>query len=85
MLIVAHLSAAELHCPVRIEESRLRTLLDRHGLRLGDVFTSSRSSDLQSEIDKIALAYRTDKPAACDSAWKNFGPGAPYGGFLERR
>jgi hypothetical protein len=85
ILIAVHVSTAEINCPYRIEEGRLLGILKPYELNLRDVFTASRSPDLQAEIDKINAAFRSDKPRACEIAWKNFGPGAPLGGLLQRR
>jgi hypothetical protein len=85
VLIVVHLTAAEFNCPFRIEEGRLRRLLERHGMSLGTVYTRSRSQELKSRIDKIASAFAADRQKACDEAWKTFGPAAPFEGFLQPR
>ena len=85
VLIVLHLTAAEMNCPYRIEEGRLRRLLNHHGFTLGDVYALSRSETLSAEFEKIVAKYRLDRQQACEIAWKNFGPGAPYEGFLQAR
>jgi hypothetical protein len=85
VLIVLHLTAAEMNCPYRIEEVRLKRLLNHHGFTLGDVYALSRSETLSAEFEKIVAKYRTDRQQACEIAWKNFGPGAPYEGFLQAR
>lgn len=85
ILIAVHLSAAELNCPYRIEEGRLTRLLRANDLALRDVFTRTRSPDLQREVEKLHAGFRSDKPGACETAWKNFGPGAPFEGFLQLR
>jgi hypothetical protein len=40
---------------------------------------------LLHEADKINAAFRHDRPHACETAWKNSGPGAPARGLLRRR
>ena len=85
VLIVLHLTAAEMNCPYRIEEGRLKRLLNHHGFTLGDVYALSRSETLSAEFEKIVAKYRSDRQQACEIAWKNFGPGAPYEGFLQAR
>lgn len=85
ILIAVHLSAAEINCPYRIDEGRLTRLLRQNELTLRDVFTHSRSPDLQAEIDKLHSAFRTNRTGACETAWRNFGPGAPFEGFLQAR
>jgi hypothetical protein len=85
ILIAVHVSTAELNCPYRLDEGRLVGILRQHDLGLRDVFSIARSPDLQAEIDKINAAFRSDRPQACETAWKNFGPGAPFGGLLRRR
>jgi hypothetical protein len=85
ILIAVHVSTAEIHCPFRIDEGRLLGVLTPYELSLRDIFAVSRSPDLQAEIDKINTAFRSDKPRACEIAWRNFGPGAPLGGLLQRR
>ncbi|HEX8168216.1 MAG TPA: hypothetical protein VF601_20810 [Beijerinckiaceae bacterium] len=85
ILIAVHVSTAEINCPYRIEEGRLLDILKQHELSLRDVFTATRSPDLQAEIDKVNAAFRSDKLRACETAWKNFGPGGPFGGLLQRR
>jgi hypothetical protein len=85
VLIVLHLTAAEMNCPFRIDDGRLKRLLNHHGFTLGDVYALSRSESLSNEFDKIIAKYRADRQAACEVAWKNFGPGAPYEGFLQAR
>ena len=56
-------------------------------VRLGfrDIYTLPRSQSLKDEIEKIASSFKTDKAVACATAWKNFGPDAPFEGFLQRR
>src|SRR4051794_28683356 len=49
VLIVLHLTAAEMNCPFRIEEGRLKRLLNHHGFSLGDVYALSRSDTLSAE------------------------------------
>jgi hypothetical protein len=85
ILIAVHLSAAELHCPYRIEDGRLTRLLRHYELTIRDVFTVRRSRELQGEVDKVNAGFRDDRTRACDTAWKNFGPGAPFEGFLQSR
>jgi hypothetical protein len=85
ILIAVHVSAAEINCPYRIQEERLRTILNHYQLTMRDVFTVSRSPDLNAEVEKVYRSFRSDKPRACDIAWKNFGPGAPFGGLLQPR
>ncbi|MFL5166840.1 MAG: hypothetical protein ACJ8D8_11585, partial [Microvirga sp.] len=85
ILIAVQLSVAELNRPYRIEESRLRRLLAHHGLGFRDIYTLPRSQSLKDEIEKIASSFKTDKAVACATAWKNFGPDAPFEGFLQRR
>ena len=85
ILIAVQLSVAELNCPYRIEESRLRRLLAHHGLGFRDIYTLPRSQSLKEEIEKVASSFKTDKAVACATAWKNFGPDAPFEGFLQRR
>jgi hypothetical protein len=85
ILIAVHLSAAELHCPYRIELGRLSRLLSHHQLTIRDVFTVRRSRELQAEIDKVNASFRDDWERACDTAIRSFGPGAPFEGFLQLR
>jgi hypothetical protein len=85
ILIAMHVTAAEMNCPYRIEEGRLRRLLHHHGLALGDAYTASRSRQLKPEVDKVMEGFRTDRQKACDTAWKHFGPGATFEGFLQPR
>jgi hypothetical protein len=85
ILITVHVTAAEMNCPYRIEEGRLRRLLHHHGLALGDAYTASRSRQLKPEVDKVMEGFRTDRQKACDRAWKHFGPGATFEGFLQPR
>jgi hypothetical protein len=85
ILIAVHLSTAEIHCPYRMNESRLADILKLHGLSLQDVFASARSPDLQAAIDMVNTAYRTDKSRACEIAWRNFGPEAPFRDLLSLR
>ena len=85
ILIAVHLSAAELHCPYRIEDGRLTRLLRHYELTIRDVFTVRRSRELQGEVDKVNAGFRDDRTRACDTAWKIFGPGAPFEGFLQPR
>jgi hypothetical protein len=74
-----------MNCPYRIEEGRLRRLLRHHGLALGDAYTAPRSRQLAAEVDKVMEGFRTDRPTACATAWKHFGPGGTYEGFLQPR
>jgi hypothetical protein len=85
ILIAVHVSTAEINCPYRLDETRLVGILKQHELNLREVFTASRSRELQAEIDKVNAAFRSDKVRACEIAWKNFGPGGPLGGLLRRR
>lgn len=85
ILITVHVTAAELNCPFRIEEGRLQRLLRHHGLALGDAHTAARSRQLKPEVDKVLEGFRVDRQKACDIAWKHFGPGATFEGFLQRR
>ena len=85
ILIAVQLSVAELNCPYRIEESRLHRLLNHHGLGFRDIYALPRSQNLKEEIDKVATSFKTDKVLACATAWKNFGPDAPFEGYLQRR
>ena len=85
ILIAVHLTAAEMNCPYRIEEGRLRRLLGRHGLALRDAYTATRSPQLGAEIDKVMESFRIDRDKACAAAWKHFGPGATFEGFLQPR
>jgi hypothetical protein len=85
ILITVHVTAAEMNCPYRIEEGRLRRLLRHHGLTLGDAYTASRSRQLKAEVDKLMEGFRADRQKACDIAWKHFGPGATFEGYLQPR
>ena len=85
VLIVLHLTAAELNCPVRIEEGRVRRLLAHYSLRLSDIYTRPRSKELSAEADKIVESFRTDRQKACETAWKHFGPAATFEGYLQPR
>lgn len=85
ILITLHLTAAEMNCPFRIEEGRVRRLLRHHGLSLGDAYTASRSQQLKPEVDKLMTAFSTDIENACLVAWKHFGPGGTFEGFLQPR
>ena len=85
ILIVLHLTAAEMNCPYRIEEGRVRRLLAHYGMGLGDSYTRPRSKQLGAEVDKIMESFRTDRQKACDTAWKHFGPAATFEGFLQPR
>jgi hypothetical protein len=85
VLIAVHLSAAELHCPYRLDEARLRRFLTHYQLGIRDVFMVARSRELQAEIDKIKAGFHHEPEKACGTAWRNFGPGAPFEGFLQPR
>ena len=85
IVIAAQLSVAEIHCPYRIEEGRLRRLLGHHGLGFRDIHTYPRSPGLREEIEKFATSFKADKALACATAWKNFGPDAPFEGYLQSR
>ena len=85
ILITVHVTAAEMNCPYRIEEGRLRRLLRHHGLTLGDAYTASRSRQLKAEVQKVMEGFRADRQTACAIAWKHFGPGATFEGYLQPR
>lgn len=85
ILITLQLTAAEIHCPYRIEEGRLRRLLNHHGLALGQAYTARRSQQLNAAVDKVLESFRTDRQKACDDAWQHFGPAATFEGFLQPR
>ena len=85
ILITVHVTAAEMNCPYRIEEGRLRRLLRHHGLTLGDAYTASRSRQLKAEVEKVIEGFRGDREKACAIAWKHFGPGATFEGYLQPR
>ena len=85
ILITVHVTAAEMNCPYRIEEARLRRLLRHHGLTLGDAYTASRSRQLKAEVEKVIEGLRADREKACAIAWKHFGPGATFEGYLQPR
>ncbi|HEX8665749.1 MAG TPA: hypothetical protein VF744_17165 [Beijerinckiaceae bacterium] len=85
ILIAVHVSAADINCPYAFDQARLLAMLKQHDLSLSDIFSAPRSSELQAEVDKITASFRADKSRACDIAWKNFGPGGPFGGLLRQR
>jgi hypothetical protein len=85
ILIAVHLSTAELHCPYRLEPGRLSRFLQQYELSMGDVFSAPRSRELQERIETLRAEFRDDWERACDYAWRSFGPGAPYEGFLQLR
>jgi hypothetical protein len=85
ILIAVHLATAEMNCPFRIEDGRLGRMLKHHGMTVRDVFTAARSRELQAEIEKVRASFRDDWERACDAAARNFGPGAPFEGYLQPR